>query len=405
MRKTWSIFSHEFLHTIKRVGFFVLTFAVLLLALVGIGIGHLISSTTEPRAIEFVTMGYVDETGSFSHYDVKGMAKLVRFETSDEATQALIRGEIAEYVVIPSDYASTRAIHRYTLIKEAEPSPVTADAIENFLISNLLAGEVPPDIIARVEAPLNLTVTRLTPTGEVASDQSGFLGILIPGIFALLLALSLQVSSSYLLQGLGEEKESRLIEVLLSSVSVRQLLMGKVMGLGAAGLLQVVVWLVSAPLLLRLASSPLRDFIAQLTIPPNFILLGIVYFVLGYLLFAVLSVGVGAVSPNSREGQSLALLYTLLGFVPLWLLSPMMFSPRSPVWIVLTIFPITAPVQTMLRLGLVEIPAWQIGVSVVVMVLSIVGGMSLAVRVFRTLLLRTGNRPSLAEIVRSLRDR
>ena len=405
MRKTWLIFSHEFLHTVKRVGFFVLTFAVPLLALAAIGIGHLISSTAEPPTREFVTIGYVDETGTFSHYDTKGMAKLVRFETSKEATQALIRDEISEYFVIPSAYASTQVIHRFTLFKEAEPSPVVADAIEDFLTSNLLAGEVPPDLIARVEAPLNLTVTRLTPTGGVASDQSGIVSILIPGVFALLLALSLQVSSSYLLQGLGEEKESRLIEVLLSSVSVRQLLMGKVLGLGAAGLLQVVVWLVSAPLLLRLASSPLRDLVSLLHIPPNFILLGIVYFVLGYLLFAVLSVGVGAVSPNSREAQSLALLYTLLGFVPLWLASLLIFSPRSPLWVVLTIFPITAPVQTMLRLGLLEIPVWQIVVSVVMLVASIVGGMSLAVRIFRALLLKTGNRPGLAEIVRSLRER
>jgi len=138
--------------------------------------------------------------------------------------------------------------------------------------------------------------------------------------------------------------------------------------------------------------------------PPDFILFGIVYFLLGYLLFAVLSVGVGAVSPNSREGQSLALLYTLVGFVPLWLTSLLMLFPRSPLWIVLSIFPITAPVQTMLRLGLMEIPVWQILVSVAVMLLSIVGGLWLAVRVFRALLLRTGSLPGLAEIVRNLRE-
>jgi len=139
--------------------------------------------------------------------------------------------------------------------------------------------------------------------------------------------------------------------------------------------------------------------------PPNFILLGIVYFVLGYLLFAVLSVAVGAISPNSREGQSLAALYTLMSFVPLWTASPLMLAPRSPLWIVLSIFPITAPVQTMLRLGLMEIPAWQIAASTIVMTASIVGGLSLAARIFRAHLLKTGSRPSLVEIIRNLRDR
>jgi len=404
MNKTWLIFSHEFLHTIKRVGFLVLTFTVPVLALLGIGIGHLVSPSAELPVMELVSLGYVDETGSFTHYDVKGAARLVRFATAEGATRALTRDEIAEYFVIPSDYASSRVIHRYTLVKEMEPSPIAVDAIRRFTTSNLLAGKVSPDIITLVEAPPNLTVTRLSPVGEVTSDQSGIGSIIIPGAFALLLALSLQISSSYLLQGLGEEKENRLIEVLLSSVSVRQLLTGKVLGLGAAGLLQVLVWLVSAPLLLRFASSAFRGFVAQLHVPPNFILLGIVYFVLGYLLFAVLSVAVGAVSPNSREGQSLALLYTLMSFVPLWLASLLMFSPRSPLWIVLSIFPITAPVQTMLRLGLMEIPVWQIVVSTIALAASIVGGLSLAVRVFRAHLLKTGNRPGLAEIVRNLRD-
>jgi ABC-2 type transport system permease protein len=404
MHKVWLIFSHEFLHTIKRVGFLVLTFTVPLLALLGIGIGHLFTPGVEPPSMELMTLGYVDETDSFIHYDVKGAAKLVRFAATEEATRALTRDEIAEYFVIPSDYESTRVVHRYTLVKEMEPSPIAVDAIKDFLTSNLLTGKVSPEVIALVEAPPNFTVTRLSPAGEVAPDQSGIGSIIIPAAFALLLALSLQISSSYLLQGLGDEKENRLIEVLLSSVSVRQLLTGKVLGLGTAGLLQVLVWLVSAPLLLRFASSAFRGFVAQIHVPPNFVLLGILYFVLGYLLFAVLSVGIGAIAPNSREGQSLALLYTLVGFVPLWTVSLLMIFPRSPLWIVLSIFPVTAPAQMMLRLGLMEIPVWQIGVSVAVLLLAIVGGLWLAVRVFRALLLRTGSRPGLAEIVRNLRE-
>ena len=90
-----------------------------------------------------------------------------------------------------------------------------------------------------------------------------------------------------MVQGLGEEKESRLIEVLLSSVTTRQLLVGKVLGLGVAGLVQVVVWLVSLPLLVNLASSTLGGFLSTIQVPSNFIFLGIIYFVLGYLLFVL----------------------------------------------------------------------------------------------------------------------
>jgi ABC-2 type transport system permease protein len=404
MNKTLLIFTHEFLHTIKRVGFIIMTFVVPLLALLGIGIDRITSHITKPSVIEMKTMGYVDETGSFSHYDAQGYAKLVRFSTPQDATQALIKNDVSEYFIIPSDYMSTLVIHRYTLKKEIETPFIAKTVIKNFLTSNLLAGKVPPDIINLVESPLNLKVTRLTKTGVVASEQNGIENIIIPGVFALLLGLSLLFTSNCLLQGLGEEKESRLIEVLLSSVSIRQLLTGKVLGLGAAGLLQVLVWLISAPLLLNLASSSLRSIIAGIHIPPNFILLGILYFVLGYLLFAVLSVGVGAISPNAREGQQLALIYTLLGFAPLWFLSLLLFFPASPIWVVLTIFPITAPVQTMLRLGLMEIPVWQIVASTAVLALSIVGGLFLAVRVFQVHLLMHGRRPSFGEIIRNLRN-
>jgi len=403
MNKTLLIFKHEFLHTIKRVGFIIMTLIVPLLALLGIGIGHLISTVTKPPVIEIKTMGYVDETGNFDHYTTRGFTKLVRFGTQHDATQALIKNDVSEYFVIPSHYMSTGMIHRYTLQKEIETPLFTKAVIKNFLTSNLLAGKVPPDIVNLVESPLNLKVTRLTKTGAVASEQSGIGNIIIPSVFAFLLALSLMFSSNYMLQGLGEEKESRLIEVLLSSVSVRQLLTGKVLGLGAAGLVQVLVWLISGPLLLNLAPSSLRGFISSIHIPPNFIVLGILYFVLGYLLFAVLSIGIGAISPNAREGQQLALIYTLFGFAPIWFLSLLLFFPTSPIWVVLTIFPITAPVQTMLRLGVMDIPAWQLIASIAVLGLSIIGGLLLVIKVFRVHLLMYGKRPSFGEIIHNLK--
>ena len=107
--------------------------------------------------------------------------------------------------------------------------------------------KVPANVITRVETPLNLVTTTLTSTGAVAPQQGGYANFIIPGVFSLLLALSLIFSSTYVLQSLGEEKENRLMEILLSSVSTRQLLTGKVLGLGAAGLVQVIVWVISLP--------------------------------------------------------------------------------------------------------------------------------------------------------------
>ena len=404
MNKTQLIFRHEFLHTIKRKGFIIMTLIVPVLALLAIGVFQLISTTSEPPVIETTAIGYVDEAGGFDNYTTQGNIELVRFDTPDEAKAALIRGEFPEYFVIPSDYMSTGVINRYTLEKEVETPPVIATVIQNFLTSNLLSEKVPPETIYRIEAPLDLVVTRLTETGEVATEQGGYGNVIIPGVFSLLLALSLMLSSIYMVQGLGDEKESGLVEVLLSSVSSRQLLVGKVLGLGTAGLVQVVIWLASAPLLLRLASSSFGGFISTIQIPANFLVLGIVYFILGYLLFAALSVGIGAISPNAREGQQLSMIYTLLVYVPLWFSSLLFIFPNSPIWVALTIFPVTAPVATMLRLGVTDIATWELVVSIAALVLSIIGILFLSIRAFRIYLLMYGKRPNWKTIIQNLRS-
>jgi ABC-2 type transport system permease protein len=404
MDKTLLIFRHEFLHTIKRTGFIIMTLIVLLVALLAIGVVQLVSGIAKPT-VEITTIGYVDESGGFQQYTSQGNITLVCFDTSDDANKAMGKSDIKEYFVITSDYASTGVINRYTLQKQLAAPPATLTAIKNFLSSNLLAGKVPQATIDLVEAPLNLVTIKLTATGAVAPEQGGYGNLIIPGIFSLLLVLSIIFSSTYLLQGLGDEKESRLIEILLSSVSARQLLTGKVLGIGAAGLAQVVVWVVSAPFLLNLATSSIGGFIGTIQIPANFLVLAVVYFILGYSLFAVISAGIGAISSNSREGQQLVGIFTLPLPIPLWFMSLLMLFPNNPIWVVLTILPITAPVEVMIRLGVSDIPAWELAASITVLVLSIVGGLLLTIRVFRTYLLMYGKRPRFGEIIRNLRSR
>ncbi len=404
MNKTQLIFRHEFLNAIKRKGFIIMTLIVPVLALLAIGIFQLISATAGPMVVETTTIGYVDEAGGFDDYTTQGNIELVGFDTQDDATAALINDDVSEYFVIPADYTSTGVINRYTLARELETPTSITTAIKNFLTSNMLAGKVPSETVGLIEAPLALVTTRLTETGEVATEQGGFGNLMIPGIFSLLLALSLQLSCVYLVQGLGDEKESRLIEVLLSSVNTRQLLIGKVLGLGVAGLVQVVVWLASMPLLLNLASSTFGGFFGTIQLPANFIVLGMVYFILGYALLAALSAGVGAISPSAREGQQMIPIFTLLLFVPLWFSSILFIFPNSPLWVVLTIFPVTAPIAVMLRLGVTGVAAWELAVSIAVLALSVVGVMFLAIRAFRAYLLMYGKRPRWGEIIRSLRS-
>jgi len=403
MNKTYLVFKHEFLGAIKKVGFIVMTLIVPVLALLAIGVFELVTTLTEPSAKDVTIVGYVDEVGIFSDQTNQGLIKLIPFASSEDATQALVSRDVSEYIIIPSDYTSSGTIQRYTLAKELGVPSITTYLIESFLAWNLLKDDVSPEIIASIVSPLNLEVTRLDENGDIAQEQGNIGNIIIPFTFALLLSLALMLGANSLISGLGEEKESRLIQVLLSSVSVRDLLIGKVLALGTAGLLQVLVWLISLPLIMNLASSSFGGFLSDIQIPANFLVLGIVYFILGYLLFAVLSVTLGGISSSTTDAQSLAMFYIMLLFVPLWLAGLLVSFPNSPIWVVLTIFPITAPVQTMLRLGVSDVPAWQIVTSITVLALSVIVGLFLSIKIFRLFMLMYGKRPGIPEIIQGLK--
>ena len=403
MNKSLLIFRHEFRQTLRRTGFIILTLALPVLGLLAIGISHIASGITKPPA-EATKIGYVDQVGGFDQFTTQGKITLVRYDSPEVATQALLKKDTTDYFIIPPDFVSQGIINLYTTQRELVPPPATTAAIQNFTSYNLLTGKVPANVITRVETPLNLVTTTLTSTGEVAKEQGGYGNFIVPAVFSLLLMLAIVFSSTYVLQSLSEEKENRMMEVLLSSVSPTQLLTGKVLGLGAAGLVQVLVWVISMPLLLNLASSSIGGLISTIQVPAGFWVLGVVYFILGYALFAVLSASVAAITTTVREAQSLAAIYTLFSVAPFWFLSLLLLFPNSPVWVVFSIFPFTAPVLTMLRMGVTGVPVWQLIVSTSMLALCVVGGLLLAARLLRTYTLLYGKRPTLREIVRNLRS-
>ena len=407
MNETWLVFKHEFQKAIKRGSFIVLTLAVPIFALLGIGVFKLATNLTEPPPEEVAVIGYVDEVGIFADQTETGFIDLVPYESQEAATEALISGDVAEYLLIPADFMASGTVQRYLLEGELITPSATENSVRRFLSTSILADKVAPDTVNLIVNPLNFEAVRLNEDGDIAPDQSGIgsnlANVIIPSVFSLLMAFALLLGAVTLTSGLGEEKESRLIEVLFSSTSVSQLLTGKVLALGAAGLLQVLAWLISAPLLLRLASSAFGGILNDIQIPTNFLVLGIVYFVLGYLLFAVLSIGAGAISAGAREAGQLSAFYTIAVFIPLWFAALLFNFPDSAIWVVLTIFPLTAPIQTMMRLGVSDVPLWQIVVSIVVLGLSVIAGLNLAIRIFRVNMLLHGKRPSLSEIVQNLR--
>jgi ABC-2 type transport system permease protein len=405
MSKTILILKHEFLTLIKRKGFIFMTLIFPLIALVAIGVHQIIQGAGEQEPVDIVAIGYVDNTGIFNNYTQFDQYELIQYTTPERAINALLDNEIDEYIVIPSDYIATGVIERYTQKKELEPGSATWAVIRDFLMSNLLEGSASEEIQLRIKYPLSFFNVILDETGQITDAQSGFATFILPAIFGFLLIMAIGSSSGYLLQGLGEEKENRIIEILLSSVSTRQLLIGKVLGLGAAGLLQIVIWLISAVFLIRLASTTIGGEFSLVQIPDNLIILGIVYFILGYLFFAVIEAGIGAISSTTKESQQMTVALILPAILPFYVF---IFFLRDNtdhfIGTIFTLIPVTSPMMVFIRLGISEIPVWELLLSVAFLIAGIIGGLWLAAKAFRVFLLMYGKTPKLGEILRVLKQ-
>ena len=132
--------------------------------------------------------------------------------------------------------------------------------------------------------------------------------------------------------------------------------------------------------------------------------LGIVYFILGYLMFAVLFSSIGAIVPTYREGQQLSFFIIMPAITPLMLIYFLVENPTHVITNILTFVPISAPIASIIRLGVGNFPPWQIAVNIVILVLTIIGLFVLGTKFFRTFLLMYGKTPTLREVFRLLKQ-
>jgi ABC-2 type transport system permease protein len=406
MNKTFLILKHEFRQTIKRKVFIIMSLAFPLLAILGIG-GYQVFQGIEAPPAETISIGYVDEVGIFGGFTEppgEPPVSLTPFANHEEAVDALLDDRVSEFFIIPEDYLATGVINRFTLERELETPGQSALIVRDFLLSNLLEGQASDEVIERVKVPAFFFSITLDETGQVAEDQGGVGALIVPLLFGILLLLSIFTSSGFLLQGLSEEKENRIMEILLSSVSTRQLITGKVLGLGAAGLSQMLFWLLSARLIIAVMPTGISDALGGIEISAGLLALSLVYFILGYLLFAILMAGVGAISASARESQQLSTIFILPTVLALEAAIFLVEDPGNIIAQVLTYVPLTSPIMVIMRLGQGEIALWEILISLTLLVAAIAGSLWLVTKVFRSFLLMYGKTPRFREIARRLRE-
>lgn len=396
MNKFWLVFKHEYLRHVKRKRFIYAILSVPLFMLFIVGLGFLsayLGMDSRPVAV-------VDQSGLFTNpltfpksNDLFSDAQVIPFIDEAAANQALDSNEIQGIFTIQPDYARSGKVTLTS--KEPLDSSVT-EVFKRFLTLNVLAGQ-PTQVRERIMDGPELIV-RSTEGGREANanDPLVFIVALAAGI---LFIMAINTSGGYLLQAVIEEKENRTMEIIVTSVSPTQLMAGKVMGNLSVGLTQLIIWILTGVAGVLIAKRFIPD-IGSWTIDWSFLWILSATFLPAFIMIAALMALVGATATESREAQQISGLFTLPIVAPLWFTSALIANPNSSFAVALSLIPLTSPLTLPIRAALTIIPAWQIAVAWVLLVLSAIGAIWLASKAFHLGMLNYGKKLRLFEIFR-----
>jgi len=431
----------EFLTTIRRKAYIITTLGMPLFILLYAGIAMLPALFIAKKEAQTKTIGIVDLSGllglvketefsppaptqldGLDRLDVssskgvvsigkafeEAMAIKLRPYPSLEAAEAAFRAkEISSFYEFPEDYLSTGKVSAYTKggLLGAFSSQSKKPLLPVFVTEKLLAGKLDPAILERVRHPLRFTTFTYRKDGTFQKENwvGQIATLAVPLVFTVLFFISVMMSSGFLLQGVSEEKENRVIEVILSSIDSDGLLLGKLLGLGGAGLLQVGVWfslvLLFLPMLVPLLSLP-----GAIPVRIGSLLVSFVFYLLGFLLFGILLTGTGSLGQNLKESQQLGIFWSLGSVVPMMFMMIIVDEPNGPFARILSFIPLTAPVTMFLRLNSSDPPpVWEDALAALVLAGATWGALKLMGKIFRVGLLLYGKRPTIPEIFRLLR--
>ena len=367
MEKMLLVLKNEFRVVVLRKSFFLTLILVPLIGTVIFAIFGSIGGTDPTSAIgriisspeEVKPEGLVDQSGLIQSM-LEGMeADLIQFPDEAAANQALQAGQIGSYYILPPDFLQSGEITYLRTDFNPLGGMDRSGNLFAIIRHNLLIDD--PQLLERVNQPYNLEVTYTSQ--QPVRDSGSFLSFLVPYIVTMLFYMVILSSASMMLNSITTEKENRVMEVLMTSITPTQMLGGKIIALGLAGLLQTAVWMGYGYLVMVLSRSSVPE-LATFIITPALLVWGVVFFLLGYAVYGALMSGVGALVPNLREASQATTIMIIPLVIPLFFINTLAEKPNGPISLVLSLFPLTSPITMMARLSTAIVPWWQLAISI-----------------------------------------
>ncbi len=408
MNKIWIVLKTEFINTITRRSFLLTLILVPLIPAVILGAVSLLggdegqdgtSNIFQPEPQEQTSEGYVDLAGVIKTLPADlPEERLIAYPDKNAAREAVNQDEISGFYVIDENYLENGQIKYYREDFSPLSGLETSDIITSMIRFNLLGGD--PQLFQKFQSPMYQEWIDLSPE-SAERDESSPLAFYLPYGVTMLFYVLIITSASLMLNSVAKEKENRIMEILMSSIKPNQLLTGKSLGLGLVGLLQMVLWMGSAFLMLRLGGTTL-NIPPSLQLSPEILIWGVVFFILGYLIYASLMAGVGAIVPNVKEATQATFIIILPILVPLVMVGVIINKPDAVLPVILSLIPFTAPNTIMTRLAVSSVPYWQLGLSVLLMILMVFLIIKAVAGIFRAQTLLTGKKFSLGVYLKAL---
>lgn len=408
MKKVFLVLKHEFITVVLRRSFILTLILIPMVGFLVMTVAHWISASNSTSGTDAISAlispseankpeAFIDQSGIIQSVPADLREKLIQYPSEEKARADLNSGVIAAYYLLPADYLSTGKIiyvrPDFNPLGGTTRSGTFTDLVSYWLVKGN------QDLNYRLVNPLN--VETLSLTAQPQRDRNNMLTFWIPYGVTLLFYVLIMGSASLMLNSITSEKTNRTIEILMTSVDPTQMLTGKIIALGLAGILQTVVWTVSGYLLLSLSGSVFSlPIVFQL--PLSILLWGIFFFIGGYALYASLMAGVGALVPNLREAAQATMLMVIPLIMPLFLLQSIIENPDGGLITFLSLFPLTSPVAMMTRLSAAQVPTWQIILSLIILFGSIVLLVRAVARLFRAQNLLTGKAFKLRSYIQAL---
>jgi ABC-2 type transport system permease protein len=398
MNKTVLVASNVFKRRVRSKGFLFLTFAFPLI-LVAVGMVSIFAFRETERV---GSVGWVDETGRLAD-PAEGTPgeealPILPFNDVQSAHSAYENGQIESFIVIPSGYFEGEQVVFYG---ESPPGGGLQAQLAHRL-RQAIQPDVPAQVLDRLTEAPQVTYIGLEQDTEISSGVALGIYFFSPAVLAFVFALAVLFTTGQMGEAIVREKESRAMEIVITSLRPADLVAGKVMGFAGLALTQFGIWILSA-LAAAILFLDLDIPWGELVFPWQALLWGLFLVIPAYLLYALLGAGAGIITGNHQQAEGVAGVIGFIGFVPFWLAGYFIGQPDSPVAVALTLFPLTAPTVALLRMAFTEVPTWQLAASFSLLVLSLFLTIWFIARVFRTTMLMYGQAARPTQIWRAIR--